>query len=205
MKDLTGKKFGYLRVIKRVDVAGRPKWLCRCQCGKETVVGGGNLRGGITKSCGCYRRVITGNRARTHGKSHTPTYLAWNRMHRRCKDPRVIDYEHYGGRGIVVCERWHKFENFLEDMGERPDGLTLERVNNDGNYEISNCRWATRMEQANNTRRNHIVDTPHGQITVAQIARMIGVTGSCIRRRIKRGLRGHEILAPSKRRPCTTS
>lgn len=149
--ELTGKLFGRLTVQEYV---GNHKWKCLCVCGKTAVVPSIALRYGTTKSCGCYRSEVLSAKAKTHGMSRTKTYETWCKMISRCTSPSAVQYKHYGKRGISVCPRWEKFENFLADMGTRPAGTTLDRINNDGNYEPSNCRWATQSEQTNNTRRS---------------------------------------------------
>jgi hypothetical protein len=117
---------------------------------------GGNLRSGDVRSCGCLQREIIARRNRTHGHSvrgaETPTYRSWKAMHTRCTNPNPSTWAHYGGRGIEICERWRSFESFLEDMGERPEGTSIDRIDVDGNYEPGNCRWATPTEQRANRR-----------------------------------------------------
>ena len=160
-KDLTGKRFGRLTVLEEVgkNNQGGVTWLCQCDCkseGSKIVVCGGDLSRGNTKSCGCYKREKVKRDNIKHGqasrKNSTPEYRAWAHMMERCYNPKEAGYHNYGGRGIKVCERWHDFENFYEDMGKKPEGLTLERINTNGNYEPENCKWATWEEQRQNQR-----------------------------------------------------
>lgn len=158
--ELSGKRFGGLTVEKFSAIAksGHAVWRCTCECGRTVFVATKHLGRG-TKSCGCLRK----RRARllnlTHGHhingAPSKTYSSWRAMIKRCYHKTHIYYKNYGGRGIKVCDPWHTFENFLADMGERPLGKTLDRYpNNDGNYEPSNCRWASLIEQANNRHRS---------------------------------------------------
>jgi hypothetical protein len=146
IRDLTGQRFGSLVVMECAGVRGNAQWLCKCDCGNEAIVNGNRLTGGNTTSCGCYRVNITTK----HGMHRSGTYTSWCKMLTRCTNPNDVAYARYGGRGIAVCERWLRFENFLADMGERPPGTTIDRKENDGNYEPSNCRWADRATQNRN-------------------------------------------------------
>lgn len=153
--NLVGQKFGKLVVIQRMDndKRGRSRWLCECSCGKEKIVRSDHLRSGGTRSCGC---LSIKHGLYRNGKTYKP-YQIWRHMIGRCINPNYIQYNGYGGRGIAVCKRWRKLENFLEDMGEPPtDKHQIDRINNDGDYCPSNCRWATRKQQMRNRRNNHL-------------------------------------------------
>lgn len=160
--DLTGKKFGRLtvseRAINKANTKWKTYWHCTCDCGATIIVIGAHLKNGNTSSCGCLQRELVATRSAKHlaskRGSKTPEYESWSAMRTRCVNSKRRDWKDYGGRGIKVCDRWmNSFENFLADMGLRPAETSLDRINVDGDYEPSNCRWATATEQRGNQRK----------------------------------------------------
>lgn len=149
--DLCGKTIGNFLILRRVrgPRVDRPKWLCRCICGKELTVFGSQTAFRRKASCGCKRNVQHGH---TRGQNYSPTYYSWRGMRNRCLNPKQKDWSRYGGRGIKICERWNSFVSFLKDMGPRPEGKTLDRINVNKNYDPSNCIWSNSSVQAKNRR-----------------------------------------------------
>jgi len=164
-KDLTDKKFNRLKVIdiSHEDNNRLYHWNCVCECGNEIIVKGSHLRSGHTKSCGCLRKEIQSERLKKsnyrHGLRFTNEYNIWSTMKARCSNINHNRYKNYGGRGIKVCDKWlNDFINFYKDMGKRPSKeYSIDRIDNDGNYEPNNCRWATWKQQANNRSNNLIL------------------------------------------------
>lgn len=186
--DISGERFGRLLAIEE---SGRNKidrsimWECLCDCGNTKRVRSYNLISGSTKSCGCLRRELTIERGRksktTHNLSRTPEYGVWRDMKQRCLNPNNKWYHRYGGRGISVCERWMKsFVYFYEDMGKRPGKeYSIERIDNDGNYEPTNCKWATDKEQGNNTCSTNVTYPYNGEsLTRADVIERFGISHS---------------------------
>ncbi len=162
--DMHDQRFGRLVALEEVGKSnGQLTWRCICDCGKQTVVRGGDLRHGTTKSCGCLSREVSSRKATKHGHARenggSREYHSWQSMHRRCCRPEHRYWKYYGGRGIKIYPPWHSsnpdgFSNFLSDMGQRPPGKCLDRIDNDDHYSPSNCRWSTPLEQQRNRRGN---------------------------------------------------
>ncbi len=197
--DLTGQKFGRLTVIERAGSTkhGATKWLCKCECGKEKIVIGDELRKGNTTSCGCYAKEIAKETAlkhiagknKTHDMTGTLVYKEWSEMKRRCYNSKDKSYSDYGKRGITVCDRWkNSFEAFCEDVSKLPHfndkGYSLDRINNNGNYEPDNVRWANSKIQANNRRTNQLITYNNKTQTIAQWADEYGISYKKLWKRI---------------------
>lgn len=209
-RDLTGLRFGRLVAIRLDGHFGRARaWLCRCDCGVELRVRMGCLVTGNTRSCGCYSRERASETAkrvkRVHGMKGTPEHNIWSSMRARCHDARNPKYARWGGRGIRVCERWQSFEAFLADMGPRPGpGYSLDRIDNNGDYEPGNCRWATAKEQASNTRRNRYVELSGERMTLSEFLRRYGLGDRSVRVKLALGMTAEQIVA-RVRRPRMTN
>lgn len=189
--DLTNQRFGRLTALEfagtvRSDGGNEfTQWRCRCDCGAETITYTNGLRSGHAQSCGCRQEDNQRRAVKTHGLYLSPAYRIWASMIQRCTNKKCGGYENYGGRGIAVCERWLKFKNFVADMGQRPDGKSIDRKDNDGNYEPSNCRWATKAEQEKNKRTNVFVTHDGRSQTIAEWCRELSVSHATIKRRLK--------------------
>lgn len=197
--DETGNRYGRLVVIRQAlpdevtQKCRRVQWMCKCDCGKTAVTAGTYLRTGKTKSCGCLEKEnlqIIAQSHKTHGLAGTSLHRIWGMMIQRCENPNLERYPDYGGRGIKVCQRWREsFQAFAADMGPRPSPKhTLNRKDNDGDYEPSNCVWSTAIEQANNTRANRTVIVRGEKMTLTQAYRRFSVVSwTALWMRIKKG------------------
>lgn len=181
-ENLTGAKFGRLTVLCRDDADRRiVRWICLCDCGNKKSIRGDHLKRGETVSCGCYSREVASKKreGKTQWRYRSPEYNAWFHMIARCENPSASRFYCYGARGIKVCERWRGekgFLNFINDMGARPgEKYSLDRINNDGNYEPSNCKWSTVVEQANNKSNNIFVSYKGETKTLAAWTRELGL------------------------------
>lgn len=181
--DLTGQKFGYVTAIRASgkDTQGRLVWLCVCKCGNKCRRAARQLKTGRTVSCGCFFKQRRG------GMCDSKSYPIWRSMLQRCRTKSSKSYKHYGGRGIMVCNRWKRFKNFLADMGEKPEGMSIDRINNDGNYEPANCRWATTKEQARNYRKNVKISMNGKTLCVTDWASILKIPEKRIFQRLSMG------------------
>ncbi len=189
MQDLTGLKFNRWTVV---SYSHRRKklslWNCICECGTKAVVFRSALTSGHSKSCGCLRDELASERSATHRMSGTSFHLVWKNIHSRCNNKSNRSYKYYGARGIKVCKRWDRFENFYNDMWPiYSEGMSIERPNNNKNYQPSNCIWIPKRDQSKNRRTNVFIDTPWGKMTCADAARKLQIRPStfCIRRKRK--------------------
>lgn len=194
-KDITGKRFGRLTVIERADnyKDGSAMWKCRCDCGVVKIIKSYSLRTGTTVSCGCYKRekaIETGTKYFTHGESGTRLHNEWKSMKARCYNPNNKRYNRYGGRGITICEEWkNSFESFRDwaIANGYDDSLTLDRIDSNGDYEPSNCKWATQKEQQNNRCNNRRIEYNGKTQTITQWAEEVGIKEATLRHRLKCG------------------
>jgi hypothetical protein len=201
--DIAGKKFGRLLALSVIHQKGKVKWKCLCDCGKEHIAKGSSLINGDIKSCGCYNKEVTYARTVTHGMTRTAEYRTWSGIIQRATYTNKPYSKRYADRGITVCDSWrHSFEQFYKDMGARPSPeYSIDRINNDGNYEPSNCRWATRIEQCNNRSNSVFAEINGERKTITEWARIKNIRASIIYRRINRGWSPIEaIMLPPKRR-----
>lgn len=203
--DLQNQVFGRLTVIDKYpinDKHNNVQWNCVCSCGQKVIIRGMSLTNGHTNSCGCLRKEIRKELMTTHDSSHTSEYRSWRRMLSRCYNTKGKHYSRYGGRGITVCESWkNSFEAFYEDMGKKPTPLhTLERRDNDKNYDFLNCTWATRKEQANNRSTNTYYTLKGITKTLAQWCDEVGLKYSLVINRLVSGWTFPEAIEPSPTR-----
>ncbi|HFO4585918.1 TPA: hypothetical protein ACHK65_004586 [Escherichia coli] len=202
-----GNRYGLLVVLRKGDPyinprgkVGESRWVCRCDCGKEKLIYRSALTTGRTKSCGCLVKKSAALRCANNGKprKRKGAYSSWAQMKSRCNNPETPGYKNYGGRGIRVCERWNSFDLFLEDMGERPDGCSIDRIDVNGDYCKENCRWATDREQKLNTRRTRNLTAYGKTMTIKEWSEETDIPYSTITVRLMRGKTIEEALSNGK-------
>lgn len=200
--DMTGLVCGRLTVLRLAPKTGRrgAAWHCRCSCGNEIVARGETLRKLQTISCGCLRPDLY----MKHGMYGTRVWSVWANMRQRCEQSNDARYKNYGARGIRVCKRWQQFANFYSDMGDPPAGYSIERIDNDGNYEPGNCKWATKSEQQNNTRATLRLGVE--RLSAAECSRKLGANRTLVSHRLRYGWSVEEAVTKppqikSRRRP----
>lgn len=185
--NLRGMRSGKLVAIERKesDSRGSVKWLCQCDCGNQSLVLASNFKKGNSKSCGCSKYEVRHGHAKKDGE--TKTYQTWLHMRQRCLNPTNDSFHNYGGRGITICERWQNFDNFLEDMGERPEGLTIDRIDNSKGYFKTNCRWADKKTQLRNKRNNRIILWKGKQWTLSELCESYHINHAVLSSRLRLG------------------
>lgn len=187
--DLTGREFGRWVVVEKIGFRNRRTWwFCKCQCGTQRAVRSGNLTSGKSLSCGCLQKELAGKQFRTHGLSCSPAYSAITAAISRCTRNSDPGWKHYGGRGIKVCDRWMKDPSlFVSDMGEPPPGMSIERIDVNGDYEPSNCTWADVKTQCRNRTSNRIIEYNGEKKCLAEWSELIGIKHTTLDERMKRG------------------
>lgn len=198
-----GQKFGRLSVLCSASPGpnGVTRWRCRCSCGGRKIVITSNLVHGRTQSCGCLHHEMMIKRNYRHGKIHTPEYRCWKHINNRCYNESDPAYPDYGGRGIKVCSRWRRgnpvgFTNFRADMGQRPPGRSIDRINNDGNYNPSNCVWSTSVQQHRNRRNSRLVTYRGKQYTLRELADLFNLSHASVAQRYVEGDRMPLLVRP---------
>lgn len=192
LKDETGNKYGRLLVIER-DLSKDHHdafWICKCDCGNISSVNGTMLRRGTSKSCGCLQRELLSKRQKTHGETNTRIHNIWSKIKFRCFNNKSKDYSKYGGRGITMCEEWSKSYETFRDWSYAngyKENLTIDRIDNDGNYEPNNCRWATIKEQSRNTRYNRKYEYQGEMRCVVELAEIAGLSKYTLKYRLDNG------------------
>jgi hypothetical protein len=204
--DLAGQMFGRLLVLaksssrKTPNGSIKPYWKCLCSCGTEIEVRAESLRNGYSQSRGCLAKEMSSAKHSTHGQSASPTYNTWRAMIERCNRKGNSRYKHYGERGITVCKEWLKYENFLRDMGIRPEGLSIERINNNLGYNKENCKWATTQEQSKNTTKSVLIEWGGVVRNRCDWAKIMGITPGALTFRLREWGLERAMTTPSQRK-----
>lgn len=188
--NILNQRFGRLAIVERIanSPSGKVRWRCCCDCGRQVIATGSDIRSGHTVSCGCWKREKTSLRSYIHGQKLTIEYNSWCAAKQRCYYPKSAKFKDYGARGITMCDEWRNdFTAFLRDMGPRPEGTTLERTDNDGSYCPANCKWATAKEQTRNMRRNRWITFKGETLCITDWEKRLGFYKDSIRQRLQNG------------------
>lgn len=202
--NLAGKKFNYLSIvsfhsIKSYKSGQKTLWNAKCVCGKELIIHGSSVTKKIPQiSCGCIAHKALSERSKTHGMTDTRSYRIWQAMLNRCRNKNLYQFNNWGGRGIKVCERWLSFDNFFRDMGCPPNGYSIDRINNDGNYEPDNCKWSSKKEQARNTSKNRIIEFNGEAKLLVDWADQLGIDQASLRERLDKWSLEKALTTPKK-------
>jgi hypothetical protein len=201
MTDITNQTFGRLTAIRpNHKVNGAVHWECKCECGRTKIASIYNLLSSKTQSCGCLQKERASQARATHRMSNHPAYQAWHRIRNRCENPEANDYPNYGGRGIHIADEWQNFDAFWSEMGPSwKAGLSIERMDNDGDYAPGNCAWVTQVRQVRNRRNTVFVDSPWGHIAAADAAEKCGVPYRTFIQRVYAGWSGEALFQPLMR------
>lgn len=203
-KDISGQKYGRLTAVSFSHGSNNHSyWNWACDCGNQIITSSVHVKRGATKSCGCLNKESAQARFFKHGLKNTREYNSWRAAKNRCYQPTGIGYKNYGGRGIVMCEEWKdSFNQFLEDMGPCPEGMTLERLDTNGPYSPQNCAWKSRKEQARNKRYNLKIKHEGKEILLVELAEQLGISYGALLHRHKTGL---DLTAPPRYKPFRRS
>jgi hypothetical protein len=197
VKNLANQRFGRVTIISLSHIDKNAFWLCRCDCGKEFTATGNNVVRGKQVSCGCYKKEVTGRLRKSHGETNTRFYRIWAGMKKRVLNKNDKRHGDYGGRGIAICEDWFKYELFKRDMHQsylehvKEHGVhdtTIERIDVDGDYTLSNCKWATYQEQNMNTRKTVVLSYQGVNYSLAEAAIVFNINKSTLKDRLRRGM-----------------
>lgn len=199
IKPMVGLRFGRLVAVAEAGMGPRGMvYTYKCDCGNTKDIFGSLVRNGKVLSCGCLRSETTAKKNTTHGMFRTPTYHTWMGMKNRCLNENQPAFKNYGERGISICEEWMEFDGFLADMGERPDGHTLERIDNSKGYSKDNCTWATCEQQSRNTRQNKFITYDGKTMCMMDWSKETGIPYATIQDRRRKGLAASQILARAR-------
>lgn len=205
-KDITGQRFGRLVALGPVveRKGGQIMWLCRCDCGNLTTIRSQGIRSGRTQSCGCFHRELVTRLGTTHGLTDNPLRTIWSDIIKRCTNPNATNYKNYGGRGISICDEWrHDFQAFFDHVTQLPHcgekGYSIDRIDNDGNYEPNNVRFATKYEQSHNSRRSTLITYNGETKCIADWARSVGMKPSMLSGRLRRNMSIKDALSTPSR------